>query len=186
MTRVSQQKRRLYEMCAMAIVAQRANLEGAARVGFNVDLPIFSVGRAGELASIHPQTLRQYDRAGLVEPQRTEGGARRYSLRDIDRLIQAQSMSQHDGINLTGIARILELEEENRQLRRQLERLSDNSVSVFTADMDGDITEVRRSSRARHWRRHLHPQTRQLAAGASHRPAQAESKSVVLWHTIYR
>lgn len=186
MTRVSQQKRRLYEMCAMAIVAQRANLEGAARVGFNVDLPIFSVGRAAELASIHPQTLRQYDRTGLIVPQRTEGGARRYSLRDIDRLIQAQSMSQHDGINLTGIARILELEEENRQLRRQLERLSDNSVSVFTADMDGDITEVRRSSRARHWRRHLHPQTRQLAAGASHRPAQAESKSVVLWHTIYR
>lgn len=186
MTRVSQQKRRLYEMCAMAIVAQRANLEGAARVGFNVDLPIFSVGRAAELASIHPQTLRQYDRAGLIVPQRTEGGARRYSLRDIGRLIQAQSMSQHDGINLTGIARILELEEENRQLRRQLERLSDNSVSVFTADMDGGITEVRRSSRARHWRRHLHPQTRQLAAGASHRPAQAESKSVVLWHTIYR
>ncbi len=186
MARVSQQKRRLYEMCAMAIVAQRADLEGATRVGFDVDLPVFSVGRAAELAGIHPQTLRQYDRSGLVVPQRTEGGARRYSLRDVDRLAQAQTMSQRDGINLTGIARILGLEEENRQLRRQLARLNDGSVSVFTADAEGDITEVRRSSRARHWRRQLYPQARQLSAGASHRPAQAESKSVVLWHTIYR
>lgn len=106
-------------MCAMAIVAGRADLDGAAEVGFDIELPVFSVGAAGELANVHPQTLRQYDRLGLVVPQRTEGGARRYSLRDISRLAQAQQLSQEEGINLAGITRILELEEENRELRRQ-------------------------------------------------------------------
>ena len=110
-------------MCAMAIVAGRADLDGAAEVGFDIELPVFSVGAAGELANVHPQTLRQYDRLGLVVPQRTEGGARRYSLRDISRLAQAQQLSQEEGINLAGITRILELEEENRELRRQVERL---------------------------------------------------------------
>ena len=120
--RAARQIKRLYEMCAMAIVAGRADLDGAAEVGFDIELPVFSVGAAGELANVHPQTLRQYDRLGLVVPQRTEGGARRYSLRDISRLAQAQQLSQEEGINLAGITRILELEEENRELRRQVDR----------------------------------------------------------------
>ena len=125
--RAARQIKRLYEMCAMAIVAGRADLDGAAEVGFDIELPVFSVGAAGELANVHPQTLRQYDRLGLVVPQRTEGGARRYSLRDISRLAQAQQLSQEEGINLAGITRILELEEENRELRRQVERLMPSS-----------------------------------------------------------
>ncbi len=120
-------------------------------------------------------------------PQRTGGGARRYSLRDVDRLIQAQRMSQRDGINLTGIARILDLEEKNRQLRRQLHALRmDDGTSVFTADMDGRITEMRRSRRARHWRHRLQTPPRELTGGASYRPVEAQSKSVVLWHTVSR
>lgn len=83
----------LYDMCAMAIVAGRADLDGADEVGFDIELPMFTVGRAGELANVHPQTLRQYDRLGLVVPQRTDGGARRYSLRDIARLAKAQQLS---------------------------------------------------------------------------------------------
>lgn len=186
-SRMEQQRRRLYEMCAMAIAAGRADLDGASRVGFDIDLPVFSVGRAAELATVHPQTLRQYDRSGLVVPQRTGGGARRYSLRDVDRLIQAQRMSQRDGINLTGIARILDLEEENRQLRRQLHALRmDDGTSVFTADMDGRITEMRRCRRARHWRHRLQTPPRELTGGASYRPVEAQSKSVVLWHTVSR
>ena len=102
--RAARQIKRLYEMCAMAIVAGRADLDGAAEVGFDIELPVFSVGAAGELANVHPQTLRQYDRLGLVVPQRTEGGARRYSLRDISRLAQAQQLSQEEGINLAGIS----------------------------------------------------------------------------------
>ena len=59
-SRMEQQRRRLYEMCAMAIAAGRADLDGASRVGFDIDLPVFSVGSAAELAAVHPQTLRQY------------------------------------------------------------------------------------------------------------------------------
>ena len=172
-------------MCAMAIVAGRADLDGAAEVGFDIELPVFSVGAAGELANVHPQTLRQYDRLGLVVPQRTEGGARRYSLRDISRLAQAQQLSQEEGINLAGITRILELEEENRELRRQLSEAAGSSV--FAADADGGIVEVERSQRARMWRRQLRADARQLPSRESVRAERAEegddmgSRSVVVW-----
>ena len=110
-----------------------------------------------------PQTLRQYDRLGLVVPQRTAGGARRSSLRDIARLAKAQQLSQEEGINLAGIARILSLEEENRELRRQVERLRKPAgSSVFAADADGDIVEIERSRRARMWRRQIQVNARQL------------------------
>ena len=182
--RAARQIKRLYEMCAMAIVAGRADLDGAA----DIELPVFSVGAAGELANVHPQTLRQYDRLGLVVPQRTEGGARRYSLRDISRLAQAQQLSQEEGINLAGITRILELEEENRELRRQVERLRKPAgSSVFAADADGGIVEVERSQRARMWRRQLRADARQLPSRESVRAERAEegddmgSRSVVVW-----
>ena len=193
--RAARQIKRLYEMCAMAIVAGRADLDGAAEVGFDIELPVFSVGAAGELANVHPQTLRQYDRLGLVVPQRTEGGARRYSLRDISRLAQAQQLSQEEGVNLAGITRILELEEENRELRRQVERLRRQverlrkpaGSSVFAADADGGIVEVERSQRARMWRRQLRADARQLPSRESVRAERAEegddmgSRSVVVW-----
>lgn len=62
--RAARQAKMLYDMCAMAIVAGRADLDGADEVGFDIELPMFTVGRAGELANVHPQTLRQYDRWG--------------------------------------------------------------------------------------------------------------------------
>ena len=92
--RAARQIKRLYEMCAMAIVAGRADLDGAAEVGFDIDLPVFSVGSAGALAHVHPQTLRQYDRLVLVVPQRTAGGALRYSLRVISLLAPAPQLRQ--------------------------------------------------------------------------------------------
>ena len=164
MARVAQQVRQLYEMCAVALVSGRANLDGASEVGFDVELPVFTVGRAAELAHIHPQTLRQYDRLGLVVPQRTDGGARRYSLRDVSRLAHAQQLSQDEGINLAGITRILDLEEENRELRRQVARLRKPSgSSVFAADADGGIVEIERSGSARRWRRQIHVDPRTAA-----------------------
>ncbi len=145
MARVAQQVRQLYEMCAVALVSGRANLDGASEVG--------------------PQTLRQYDRLGLVVPQRTDGGARRYSLRDVSRLAHAQQLSQDEGINLAGITRILDLEEENRELRRQVARLRKPSgSSVFAADADGGIVEIERSGSARRWRRQIHVDPRALPA----------------------
>jgi MerR family transcriptional regulator, heat shock protein HspR len=165
MVRVSHEVQVLYGLCAVALVEQRADLDGADEVGFDIDLPVFSVGRAAELADIHPQTLRQYDRQGLIVPQRTEGGARRYSLRDVQKLVEAQRMSQQEGINLAGIARVLELQEENRQLRREVKRLQrPHGSSVFAADRDGGITEVQHSRQARHWRHEVRTSAPQLPA----------------------
>ena len=84
-------------------------------------------------------------------------------MRDIARLAKAQQLSQEEGINLAGIARILSLEEENRELRRQVERLRKPAgSSVFAADADGDIVEIERSRRARMWRRQIQVNARQL------------------------
>ncbi|HAH53334.1 MAG TPA: MerR family transcriptional regulator [Bifidobacterium sp.] len=184
--RAERQAKRLYEMCALAIVSGHADLDGADRVGFDIELPVFSVGRAGELANVHPQTLRQYDRLGLVVPQRTAGGARRYSLRDTARLANAQHLSQEEGINLAGVTRILELEEENRELRRQVERLRKPAgTSVFAADADGGIVEVERSRRARMWRHQIRVDMRQLPSRDSSEISREDdgktSTSVVLW-----
>lgn len=173
MTRLNGEMRRLYAMCATALVIGRADLDGADEVGFDIELPAFTVGQTAELAHIHPQTLRQYDRLGLVSPRRTEGGARRYSLRDIARLVRTQHLSQDEGINLTGITRILDLEEENRQLRRELKRTLDAADgSVFAAGRDGDIVEVHRSNRARLWRNAIRRQTREL-------PGRSDSASAL-------
>lgn len=180
MARIAQQIRRLYDMCAKALVAGRADLDGAANAGFDVDLPVFTVSRAAELAGVHPQTLRQYDRVGIVVPNRTGGGARRYSLRDIDRLAQAQRLSQEEGVNLPGIVRILGLEEENRELRRQIDRLrKPRGSSVFTADSGGDIVEVQRSQHMRHWRNQIRANRRALPAGTA--PGAVHERSMVLW-----
>jgi|SRR5690625_2099178 len=94
-------------------------LSGAAR-RVRDDDPIYVISVAAEMAGMHPQTLRQYDRLGLVSPRRTPGGGRRYSPRDVDRLREVQRLSQEDGVNLVGIKRILELENEVDELRARL------------------------------------------------------------------
>lgn len=183
MVRMQQHVRQLYAMCATAIVEGRANLDGADEVGFDIALPMFSVGLTAEIAQIHPQTLRQYDRLGLVVPERTEGGSRRYSLRDIQLLTRAQHLSIEVGVNLTGIARILELEEENRQLRRQVKRLSEPHGSFFAADADGEVVTMSQTAQGRGRRTAIHAKTRQLT-GRSHghgHEASATSTTVVPW-----
>jgi MerR family transcriptional regulator/heat shock protein HspR len=76
------------------------------------DTPVYVISVAAQLSGLHPQTLRAYDRLGLVSPGRTAGRGRRYSLRDILILREVQRLSQEDGVNLSGIKRILELETE--------------------------------------------------------------------------
>jgi len=90
---------------------------------FDDDAPVFVISVAAQLAGLHPQTLRQYDRLGLVSPDRSAGRNRLYSQRDIVRLREVQRLAG-DGINLSGIQRILELEEEVAQLRHRLEDLT--------------------------------------------------------------
>jgi MerR family transcriptional regulator/heat shock protein HspR len=96
---------------------------GATRV-VSMDEPLYVISVAADMAGMHPQTLRQYDRLGLVKPGRAGGGGRRYSLRDIELLREVQRLSQDDGVNLAGIKRILELEAEVFELRRKLAELA--------------------------------------------------------------
>ena len=86
------------------------------------DAPVFAISVVAQLTGMHPQTLRQYDRLGLVTPQLTAGGGRRYSAIDVDRVREIQQLSA-DGIGLSGIKRILGLEAENAQLRRRVKDL---------------------------------------------------------------
>lgn len=114
------------------------------------DRPLFPISRAAELAGMHPQTLRQYDRLGLVVPSRTAGRGRRYSARDIARLRMVQTLSQEQGVNLAGIQRILDLEDEVRELRERLRALADARVAeqrVFSADAAGGIVALPRGKR---------------------------------------
>ena len=82
---------------------------------------VYVISVAAELAGVHPQTLRIYERKGLLDPARTVGGSRRYSERDIDRLRRIQDLTGV-GLNLEGVRRVLELEEEVERLRQELAR----------------------------------------------------------------
>ena len=88
----------------------------------NEDTPLFVISVAAELAVMHPQTLRQYDRMGLVKPSRTSGQSRRYTMRNVAQLKEIAKLSA-EGVSLEGIRRILELENQNSALRRRVRDL---------------------------------------------------------------
>ncbi|SRR6266545_745900 len=90
---------------------------------FADDTPVYVISVAAQLSGLHPQTLRTYDRMGLVCPGRAPGRGRRYSVRDIAMLQEIQRLSQEEGINLAGIKHILELEHESGRLREEVLRL---------------------------------------------------------------
>ena len=87
------------------------------------DQPVFVISVAAQLSGMHPQTLRQYDRLGLVTPNRAGGGGRRYSARDVALLREVQRLSQEDGVNLAGIKRIIELEHHVLALQERVQEL---------------------------------------------------------------
>jgi MerR family transcriptional regulator, heat shock protein HspR len=101
--------------------------------GANEDTPVFVISVAAELSGLHAQTLRGYDRMGLVSPGRTSGGGRRYSMRDIALLREVQRLSQEQGVNLAGIKRIIELEHEVDALRTRLAELTEELAAVHVA-----------------------------------------------------
>ena len=126
--------------------------------------PIFVISVAAELAEMHPQTLPQYDRLGIVMPSRAPGRARRYSQHDVDMLREVQRLS-HEGVSLEGIRRIMELENQVDALRLKVRELSEalQAVSsqmearpprangrVFAAGLTGgDIVALARGKRPR-------------------------------------
>jgi DNA-binding transcriptional MerR regulator len=90
---------------------------------------LFSISVAAELIGLHPHTLRLYDQEGLLRPARSPGGARRYSTDDIDRLHQITALTT-DGVNLAGVRRILQLQEQTRRLQAELEQLKTTARSA--------------------------------------------------------
>jgi MerR family transcriptional regulator/heat shock protein HspR len=117
------------------------------------DAPVLTVSKAAELAGMHPQTLRQYDRLGLVVPRRTRGRGRRYSHRDVARLLQVQRLAQVEGINLAGIKRILDLEAHVSVLEERLGdllmRVQEEGRVFAAGPAAGDVVVVQRGQRVR-------------------------------------
>jgi MerR family transcriptional regulator/heat shock protein HspR len=114
------------------------------------DMPVYVISVAASLSGMHPQTLRGYERVGLVTPRRTSGGGRRYSMRDILTLREIQRLSQDEGINLSGIKRILGLERELEQTRLMAAELH-AELSVLRNELESTravaarLAELRRS-----------------------------------------
>lgn len=117
--------------------------------------PIFVISVAAELAEMHPQTLRQYDRLGIVSPSRQGGRQRRYSQRDVEMLREVQRLSK-DGVSLEGIRRILELENQVAALRARVTELqaelantqrTSEARRVFAAGIAGDVVSLARGQR---------------------------------------
>jgi MerR family transcriptional regulator, heat shock protein HspR len=94
------------------------------------DAKVLIISVAARLAGMHPQTLRQYDRLGLVSPPRTAGRGRRYSARDVSLLREVQRLSQEEGVNLAGVKRILELEAHVHALQQRVRELREELAAV--------------------------------------------------------
>ena len=119
--------------------------------------PLFAIAVAAELANMHPQTLRQYDRLGLVSPTRTQGKSRRYSMRDIAQLREIAALSA-EGVSLEGIRRVLDLEDQVTMLTARVRKLesalADELLNrpgrrVFAAGAEGDVISLRAGTRSR-------------------------------------
>jgi len=95
----------------------------AASISVEADAKVLIISVAARMAGMHPQTLRQYDRLGLVQAGRAAGGGRRYSARDVALLREIQRLSQEEGVNLAGIKRIIELEQLTFELQQRMEDL---------------------------------------------------------------
>ena len=109
------------------------------------DRAVFVISVAAELAGVHPQTLRIYEREGLVRPKRTTANARRYSERDIERLLQIKR-PPGDGINLAGVAAVLELSEEIERLQATVAAM-EAELRVQARRHRQEVESIRRSTR---------------------------------------
>lgn len=139
--------------------------------GADQDTPVFVISIAAQLSGLHAQTLRSYDRLGLVSPGRSPGGGRRYSARDIALLREVQRLSQDHGVNLAGIKRIIDLENQVVALRSRLAELA--------GELDQAHTELARTQAA--------AEQATAAVHASYRrdlvpiPPRTET-ALVIWH----
>ncbi|ABD13701.1 putative transcriptional regulator [Frankia casuarinae] len=110
------------------------------------DAPVYVISIAAQLAGMHPQTLRSYDRLGLVTPGRTAGRGRRYSARDVALLREVQRLSQEEGVNLEGVKQILRLSAQVMALQAQVRQLTEE-LARSRADADRAVAEAHASHR---------------------------------------
>jgi MerR family transcriptional regulator/heat shock protein HspR len=108
---------------------------------------VYMISVAAELAGMHPQTLRIYESRGLIEPERTSGGTRRYSAEDVDRLRRIQELTSELGMNLAGVEKVFELEQELDRMRDRMRRL-ERQAERIQQEMAEEIERVRKSFRA--------------------------------------
>ncbi|MFD9702609.1 heat shock protein transcriptional repressor HspR [Lentzea sp. NPDC059081] len=130
--------------------------------GTDEDTPFFVISVAAQLSGLHAQTLRSYDRMGLVSPGRTSGGGRRYSMRDIVLLREVQRLSQDEGVNLAGIKRIIDLENQVDALRMRVAELqqelaqalaaADSTAAAVHASYRRDLVPIRQETALVVWK----------------------------------
>jgi MerR family transcriptional regulator/heat shock protein HspR len=111
------------------------------------DRPLYMISVAADLAGMHPQTLRIYERRALVSPQRSAGNTRLYSDADIERLRLIQHLTQDEGVNLAGVVRIMELENDRQRMLGEMETLREQLEEVHE-EMRRELTALRASQRA--------------------------------------
>ncbi len=118
----------------------------SARIEVSSERGVFMISVAAELAEMHPQTLRMYEARGLIEPKRSPKGTRLYSQRDVDRLRRIQEMTAELGMNLAGVERVFELEEQLEAMSRKVASLEKRAREL--ADEVGRLEALRRELRA--------------------------------------
>ena len=111
------------------------------------DHGVFMISVAAELAEMHPQTLRMYESRGLITPKRSPKGTRLYSQRDVDRLRRIQELTCELGMNLAGVERVFELEDQLERMSKRMRALEERAQAL-AAQMDAELDAVRRSFRA--------------------------------------
>ena len=111
------------------------------------DRGVFMISVAAELAEMHPQTLRMYEQRGLITPQRSPKGTRLYSQEDVERLRRIQQMTAELGMNLAGVERVLEMEQQLDRMTRRVEQL-ERRAERLQREMEQQLEDVKRSFRA--------------------------------------
>ena len=111
------------------------------------DRGVFMISVAAELADMHPQTLRMYEQRGLITPKRSPKGTRLYSWDDVERLRRIQQMTAELGMNLAGVEKVLEMEEQLERMSRRIEQL-EKRAERMQQEMEQRVEEVRRAHRA--------------------------------------
>ena len=108
--------------------------------------PVYMISVAAELAGMHPQTLRIYEQRGLIEPKRSPKGTRLFSQEDVERLRRIQGLTSELGMNLAGVEKVFELEDELAQMRRRMDRL-ERRAEQMRAELEEEVERVRKSFR---------------------------------------